>query len=89
MLSEGKMESKKRGGQFDPFWDGQFDPFWVRKLPFSGVVSLFRFEVVSLSVFSSQPRNLFLQAYICKSIEIHPDHISMIKELLYDDLRRS
>jgi len=52
MLSQGKMESKKRGGQFDPFWDGQFAPFRVRKLPFSGVVSLIRFEVVSLSVFS-------------------------------------
>ena len=53
MLSEGKIKSKKRGGQFAPFWGGQFAPFWVRKLPFSGVVSLLRFEVVSLTVFSS------------------------------------
>ena len=52
MLSQRKIESKNRGGQFDPFWGGQFAPFWVKKLPFSGVVSLLRFEVVSLSVFS-------------------------------------
>ncbi len=54
MLSEGKIKAKKRGGQFGPFRGGQLAPFRMRKSPFSGVVNLLRFEVVSLTVFSNK-----------------------------------
>ena len=70
MFSKGKMESKKRGGQFDPFWDGQFAPFRVRKLPLSGVVSLIRFEVVGLTIFPIMSFNCLKGVLYFRFIEL-------------------